>query len=71
MQLRALGIAILAIGVILLIYGISASDSVSSSFSRFFTGKPTDNTVWLIIGATVALILGGFMSVGFAGRKSA
>ena len=68
MPLRALGIALLVVGVILLIYGINASDSVASSFSRFFTGQPTDRTVWLLIGATVALIMGGVLSFGFVGR---
>jgi len=45
-------------GVILIVYGLSASDSVGSSFSRFFTGSPTDKTLWLLIGGCVAAAIG-------------
>ena len=55
---RLFSIAILAVGVILIIYGVSASDSVGSSFSRFFTGSPTDKTIWLMIGGVVAVVIG-------------
>jgi hypothetical protein len=55
---RLLSLALLAGGTVLIIYGISASDSLSSSFSRFFTGSPTDKTMWLLIGGIVAAVLG-------------
>jgi hypothetical protein len=55
---RPLSLAFLAAGVVLIIYGISASDSIGSSFSRFFTGSPTDKTMWLLIGGIVAAIVG-------------
>jgi hypothetical protein len=45
-------------GVVLIVYGIGASDSIGSSFSRFFTGSPTDKTIWLMIGGGVAVALG-------------
>ena len=64
---RGLGIALLVIGVILLIFGINASNSVGSELSNLFTGKPTDKAVWLIIGGAAALILGLFGSL--AGRR--
>jgi hypothetical protein len=57
---KALSFALLAGGIVLIIYGISASDSISSSFSRFFTGSPTDRTMWLLIGGTVASAAGLF-----------
>ena len=56
---RAVSLAILAGGVILLIYGAAASDSFSSDISRFFTGSPTDKAVWMLIGGVVAIIIGG------------
>ncbi len=56
---RLLSLALVVGGGILIIYGISASDSISSSFSRFFTGSPTDKTVWFLIGGFVAALLGG------------
>lgn len=55
---RPISIALLVGGIILLIYGASASDSIGSSFSRFFTGNPTDRTVWLLLGGAIASIVG-------------
>ena len=51
---RLLSLVLLCGGGILIIYGISASDSISSSFSRFFTGSPTDKTIWLLIGGSIS-----------------
>jgi hypothetical protein len=45
-------------GIIALVYGISASDSIGSSFSRLFTGAPTDKAIWLLIGGGVATAVG-------------
>jgi len=38
---KGIGIALLIIGIVLIVYGINASDSASSGFSRIFTGAPT------------------------------
>ena len=51
-------LAILAVGIVLVIYGVAASDSFSSDVSRFFTGSPTDKTIWLMIGGIVAVVVG-------------
>ena len=55
---KIISLALLAGGIVLIIYGISASDSIGSSFSRFFTGSPTDKTMWLLIGGIVAAVVG-------------
>lgn len=55
---RVLSLALLIVGAVLIIYGISASQSFGSDVSRFFTGSPTDKTMWLLIGGIVAAILG-------------
>ncbi|HZN59905.1 MAG TPA: DUF3185 family protein [Planctomycetota bacterium] len=68
MPVKAIGLALLAVGVVLLIFGLSASDSLGSSFSRFFTGDPTDKAIWLLLGATAALVLGGFLLIAPARR---
>jgi hypothetical protein len=60
---KPLGIALLVAGIVLIVFGINASDSVSSSFSRFFTGSPTDKSIWLLIGGIVSLVAGGFLSL--------
>ena len=55
---KLVSLALLIGGIILITYGVSASDSISSSFSRFFTGNPTDKTMWLLIGGAVAAAAG-------------
>lgn len=55
---RILSIAFLAGGIALIVYGISSSNSISSDFSRFFTGSPTDKSIWLLVGGIVAAALG-------------
>ncbi|MFA6289214.1 MAG: DUF3185 family protein [Opitutaceae bacterium] len=55
---KIISLALLVIGVVLIIYGVQASDSVSSSFSRMFNGAPTDKTLWLLIGGTILAVVG-------------
>ena len=55
---KALGIALLIVGVILLVWGINASDSIGSEISETFTGKPTDKSIWMIVGGVVSGITG-------------
>jgi len=57
---RPLSFAILIIGVILLVYGISAHDSLVSSAKEAVTGTPTDKSLWLIVGGIAGIIVGGF-----------
>ena len=55
---KLISLALIVGGVILIVFGISAMDSFSSDISRFFTGSPTDKSVWLLIGGGVALLAG-------------
>lgn len=55
---KSISLVLLVVGIILIGYGISASDSIGSEFSRLFTGSPTDKAIWLIIGGVAALIVG-------------
>jgi hypothetical protein len=64
---RAFSIAILVVGVVLLIYGINAHDSIVSSTKEAVTGTPTDKSLWLIILGIVGVIVGG---VGSFFRRS-
>jgi divalent metal cation (Fe/Co/Zn/Cd) transporter len=61
---KALGIALLAVGVALVIFGINASDSFNSDVSRFFTGHPTDKSMWLLIAGIGSAVLGFFLTLG-------
>jgi len=55
---KSIPIALLAVGVILLVFGLNAYHSASSDVSRFFTGAPTDKALWLLIGGVVVGIVG-------------
>lgn len=55
---KPISIALLAGGIVLIVYGIGASESVRSDVSRLFTGSPTDKTLWLLVGGIVAAAAG-------------
>ncbi|MFA5265537.1 MAG: DUF3185 family protein [Opitutaceae bacterium] len=55
---KAISLSLLVGGIILISYGFGASDSIGSDFSRFFTGSPTDKTMWLLIGGAIASVVG-------------
>jgi hypothetical protein len=59
---KGIGIALLAVGIALIIYGFSASASVSSDMSRTFTGTPTYKTLWLLLGGSASAIVGAVMT---------
>ncbi|HTJ79620.1 MAG TPA: DUF3185 family protein [Rariglobus sp.] len=65
---KIISLVLIAGGAVLIVYGLNASDSIGSSFSRFFTGSPTDKAMWMLIGGIVAVAagLGGL----FRGSKS-
>ncbi len=56
---KIISLSLLVGGIILISYGVSASESIGSDFSRFFTGNPTDKTMWLLIGGVIATVVGG------------
>jgi hypothetical protein len=55
---KAVSLALLAGGILLMILGVSASNSFSSDISRFFTGSPTDRAIWMLIGGVVMSVVG-------------
>jgi len=60
---KILALGLLAGGVILIIFGINAVNSFGSDVSRFFTGSPTDKAIWMLIGGSVAAVVGLTMSL--------
>ena len=60
---KALGMALLAVGVALIVFGVSASDSFGSEVKRFFTGTPTDHSMWLLIVGIVATTVGALATL--------
>jgi len=57
---KGMSVAFLAVGILLIILGVSASESFNSDVWRFFTGSPTNKAVWLLIGGIAATIVGLF-----------
>lgn len=57
------GLGIFAVGIVLLIFGFNESRSFASDVSRFFTGNPTNHSIWLIVGGAVAVIVGLFLAL--------
>ena len=55
---KAISVAVLAVGILLLILGINAYDSTSSDISRFFTGSATDKATWMLVGGVVGTAIG-------------
>ena len=55
---KLISLALLAAGIVLIIYGVHASQSISSDFSKFFTGSSTNKSIWLLIGGIVITAIG-------------
>ena len=55
---RAVSFVLLAGGILLIVLGINASNALSSDISRFFTGSPTDKSMWLLAGGVLTSVIG-------------
>ena len=58
-----IGLAVFALGIVLLIFGFNESHSFSSDVSRTFTGNPTDRSIWFIAGGAAAVVVGLVLSI--------
>ena len=57
---KPVSLVLLVGGVALVIFGLIAMDSFASSFSKFFTGTPTDKSMWMLIAGVVLVSISGF-----------
>lgn len=55
---KLVSVALLAAGIVLLIFGFNASNSLGSDISRIFTGSPTDKAIWMLVGGAVLAVVG-------------
>ncbi|HEX4646762.1 MAG TPA: DUF3185 family protein [Verrucomicrobiae bacterium] len=55
---KAISVALLVAGVVLLIFGYNASQSFNSQMSHIFNGTPTNRSLWLTISGVVAAVAG-------------
>ncbi|HRQ76418.1 MAG TPA: DUF3185 family protein [Phycisphaerales bacterium] len=69
-MLRIIGLIVLAVGVMLLIFGYNASQSVTEQAMETVTGRFTQTTTQYIIGG-VAAVVGGLSLIAFGKKKSA
>ena len=58
---KLIGIALLVLGLILLYFGINATDSPTEEIGEALTGKYSDNTMMYLMGGGVATAAGVFM----------
>lgn len=63
-----LGIVFILVGIVLLVLGLAASESLASSFSKFFTNEPTDRAIWFLIGGVASVGLG--LALGWRGSRA-
>lgn len=68
MSNRVLGIMMLVVGVMLLVFGLNATDSAADSVKEGLTGRYTDKTMWYLIGGG-ALAVGGALLAFAGGRR--
>lgn len=55
---KLIGIALLAGGIVLLVNGFKAHDSVESQLSEVLRGSPSKNAVWLLAGGAACAVAG-------------
>ena len=65
---KAISIALIVGGIVLLYFGGQAFNSVSSEVSRVFNGSPTNKAIMLIVAGAIATIA-GLTGVALSGRK--
>lgn len=57
---KAISLAMLSAGIALVIFGFVAMDSISSTFSEFCSGTPSDRSIWLLITGVALISISGF-----------
>ena len=54
----ALSVALLVGGIVLLIFGYNEYQSAGSEITKFFTGNPSDRSMWMLGGGAVLAVAG-------------
>jgi hypothetical protein len=57
-QSKLAGLVLLALGVVLLLFGFNASDSPVEGITEAFTGRYSDSTMLYLIGGGISAVLG-------------
>jgi hypothetical protein len=64
---KAIAVAMLAAGIVLTIFGVNEMNSFSSDVSRWFTGSPTDHSIWMLV---IGILIGVAGLFGLVSGKS-
>ncbi len=59
---KIFGLVLFVIGIVLLGFGINASQAVTEKVMEGVTGHYTDNTMWYILGGIALVISGGALA---------
>ncbi|MGF6725908.1 hypothetical protein P3T43_005293 [Paraburkholderia sp. GAS41] len=65
---KAISLALIVGGVVLLYFGGESYHSLSSDVSRVFTGSPSNKSIYLLAGGVVAT-LAGLIGISTSGGK--
>jgi uncharacterized membrane protein len=68
-MIRIIGFVLLAVGVVLLIFGFNASQSVGEQVVEGVTGRFTNETMMFIIGGVAAMVAGAAMAIWGGDRR--
>lgn len=58
MTRKMISAGLLIAGILLLYFGYQEYQSLSSEVEEFFTGSPSNNAVWMLVGGAAAAIAG-------------
>jgi len=58
-QSSIIGLVVLAVGILLLFFGLRASNAPIEQVSEALTGRYTDNTMWYLVGGVIGVVAGG------------
>ena len=61
--MKNLGVGFLVVGIVLIVFGIGASESVASDLSRLLRGQPTDRAIWLLVVGLFLATVGLFLNL--------
>ncbi len=64
---RLLGLVVLVVGIVLLVFGLNATDSIGESINETLTGTYSDETMFYLIGGIAAIVGGGVLFL--AGKR--
>jgi hypothetical protein len=55
---KAMALLFIVGGIILLMMGYNEAHSMRSGFAHYFTGSPTDKSMWMLIAGGIATLAG-------------